>query len=120
MAKMTDKGLAAAVLDLLGYEKYSNILANGETQTYWQGGIDIWYGSDFQEVLASHDIAAEVKEFMCEKGYTWEEDSWSVKFGQGIGSMVTWARTKFFDNMDDHPRAVCEAAIAALKAEKAQ
>jgi len=104
---MTDKELAETVLELLGYERGLGG-AFGEDPPFT--GTDTWYEDDYLEILGSHGIAAEVKEFMRKKGYVWEEDSQCIGFTKG-GRM----RLETFANMDEHPRAVCEAAIGALK-----
>jgi len=119
---MTDKELAETVLELLGYERgLGGAFGEDPPFTYWRKGTDTWYGDDHLEILDSHGIAAEVKEFMRKRGWCNYErqcrDHGRLGFWR-IGENLSQQEGKaLFRDQDSKPRAICEAAIAALKGE---
>jgi len=118
--KITNEEMAVIVLEMMGYQK----------DTYSPG----WYrkgGSGWSKRTAlssesAHTFAAEVMDFMMklpedEKGRHWKFDDLCTCNG---GDLSFWRHGGLepfeagYADMNGRPRAVCEAAYAALKAEK--
>lgn len=114
---MTDEQVAAAMLEMLGYE-----LSNATSRTrLWRRGVDDgWYE---RGVLGDnkHAFAAEVKDDMEKNGWSFGERRIAPR--GGIVWFWRWpyerdAAKGYYDNMAAHPRAVCEAALRAKETEK--
>jgi hypothetical protein len=119
---MTPEQVAVKTLEMLGYTQ------PGPTYhpSLWMNNGKGWQIGDILFPPYSHAFAAEVKRWMWQEGYEWEDrrttmdgkptggimfakDGW---FNFGLDGYVV------FDNMDAHPLAVCIAALRAQEAEK--
>jgi hypothetical protein len=128
MVKMTDKELAIAILKVLGYERENWERRKG----WWVNGGSSWYEDDVLSTPDSHIFAAEVKLRMMRKGYGYHEDWFFVEGANeyapdGEGGIIEFCRddpcdyganAREFTRQEWRPRAVCEAAIAALKVDR--
>jgi hypothetical protein len=121
MAKMTDEELAVATLEMMGYEERIDDLGcwiNCD-DTEWNVRDALYmYDRD------SHAFAAEVKEFMRQARWACSDTTVlnlsRVKFFKGglLSQAHDYEADAYYDDMAAHPRAVCEAAIAALKVDR--
>jgi len=124
---MTNKEVAAATLEMMGYEeKQSGEWCNDEGKTHFTRG---WF-SVLVYHPAQHAFAAEVKQYMMDEvdktgGRKWAyEEEWDND--ESIGYLGFIAEDRWllreatqYTNMDEHPRAVCLAALRAKEAEDA-
>jgi len=123
---MTPKQVAAATLEMMGYEQVSE-----QHPTWWdrEDAEEGWHLEDTIHAPDSHAFAAEVKQWMMderdEKGERkWAyEDIWVGDSGEVVFFAIEFGSKRseriVYDNMDAHPRAVYEAALRA-EAEKKQ
>ena len=104
--------IAATILELMGYEDESDDWHLGR----WAKDDSAWCSITALDLYDRHAFAAEVKEFMRKKGFYRRE--WA---DSQLGNVAFYNRPfiiagqGWYSIQDEYPRAVCEAAIKALK-----
>lgn len=116
---MSQEQIAMVVLEMLGYKEELDPSRSG----WWRKGNDEWHVDMVFDPQDSHAVAAEVKGVMASKGWGCNDVLQQGKFhcitfyvySDINGPTYITGRAEYAD-MQDHPRAVYEAALYAMRA----